>query len=128
MADGAGSDGHRTMHGLLLERGTVVTAETKFGLILADSEKEPVGSPVRVVAGDAIAILDRGMDHPHFAHRIMALVTERRSLLDQSETFAALDGMLRPGLHMAGEALPIGCRLVAMGEIADGCMAVSGQA
>jgi hypothetical protein len=116
------------MHEGLSEWLVVMTTETEFGLILADFKEERIGGPVRLVAGQAVAIFDGVMDHLLFAHRIMALGAERRSLLNKSETFAPLDGMLRRRLHVAGEALPVGGRLVSAGEIPNGIMTAGGQA
>jgi hypothetical protein len=112
------------MHRLLLEPFVVMTAEAEVGLVSSNSKKEAVGRPVRIMAGSTIAILDRGMDHFLFAHHIMALVTERRSLLNQFETFPTLERMLCCCLGVAGETLPISGWLVALREIANGGMAV----
>lgn len=105
-----------------------MATETKFRLILADIEQIPVGSPVRVVTGGAVAIFDGRVDHLFLAHRIMALVTERCPLFDKTEAFPVLAGMFRRRLDMTGEAIPIDHRLVTKGEITNGDMAVGGQA
>lgn len=127
MTGGAGPDGGRTVRRLKFEGFIVMAFETESGLIFTDVEKKSIGSPVRMMTGGAITIRNRRVDHLFFVERIMTLVTERRSFFNQFKTFTTLDGMLRSGPGVAGEALSVGDRLMLVSEATHGLMAFGGH-
>jgi hypothetical protein len=124
----AGTDRRRPVHGLLFEWFFVVTAETEFGPVFPHREKKRIRRPMHLMAGKALALFHRRVNHLHFPQCIMALVTQLRPLLRQLEALFSLDRMIFGNLHMTGEAFSIGHRLMWLSGSGDGRMAVAGYA
>lgn len=121
----AGADRRRTMLVHLPERSIVMAGEAKIGLILPAGQQIRVSAAVHLVTSQAIPFGNRGVHHSPLAQGIVALKTERRTLLRQFKTLHPFTGMLDRHGDVAGPTFAIGYRLVCMGMVCKTGMAAS---
>lgn len=128
MAGGTGPRGDRTMGGRQLEGRTVVATETEGSQVVAVVEKEPPGTAVGAVAGEAFPFCNGQVDLFHPCGERMAAVAEIGSLGGKGEPLPAVGGMGFARGQMAGEAVPLGHRLMPVPEVVDRLVAAAGEA
>ena len=98
---------HRPMSTLTGKRTLVVATETEIAEIFAVFQEETAVSPVGLVAGQTVTVLDGRMDNRSLAGGLMTGGAELLSLRDQREPFFPRRRMLRRILLVTGEAVAI---------------------
>ncbi len=128
MALGAGPHDCRRMHVFLPKFSIVVATETELPLVFSHAQQEPFCCAVRIVACQAVSLLDRRMDILFLSHGIVALITKGGSRGRQFESLPPLLGMFLGSLLVAGKTIPIFHRRVLIFYARYGLMACRGNA